>query len=149
MLSLFNCILAAAMGALGVLTLLAFKPDSDVLTTAFLSIYMVVFGGLLFLYELIWWQPIAHLNRMFRKNFGFMYGLKGKGFFLIFIAFLCLGLRDNAETAVEGLDWATGIGWLAGGIIHISLAFCWPEIAAKYRPPTAGLSDMGDDQNIV
>jgi hypothetical protein len=146
MLSFFNMLLATAMAALGVLTLLEYTEFDDI-TTVFLSVYMVIFGVLLFLYELIWWQPIAYLNRMFRKNFGFMYGLKGKGFYLIFIAFLCLGLRDTQGSKVKGLDWATGISWLVAGVLHVSLAMCWPEIAEKYRPPTAGLSSLGEDQN--
>lgn len=149
-LSFLNMGLGGLMGALGILTLLDFKPSEvDDFTTAFLSVYMVIFGVLLFLYELIWWQPIASLNRTFRKNFGFMYGLKGKGFYLVFIAFLTLGLRDNSESGIKGLDWATGVGWLAMGCVHVFVAFTWQEAVEAYKPPSAGLANMGDDANVV
>jgi len=154
-LSFINVGLSALMGALGILALIGFTPESAGanLTAAFLSVYMVVFAVLLFLYELIWWQPFPKINRMFRKNFGFMYGLKGKGFYLIFIAFLCLGLKDQniaGVAGVKGLDWATGLGWLAGGIFHVFISCTWPEANDCYKPPTAGLTDSTtQDPNVV
>lgn len=132
------------MGALGVLALIDYKPSKvQDITGAFLAVYMIIFAVLLFLYELIWWQPIAVLNVMFRKNFGFLYGLKGKGLYLIFIAFLTLGfLDDDFAPSVKGLDWATGIGWLAGGIFHLFVACTMPEVVNVYKPPTAGLAQV-------
>jgi COPI associated protein len=146
--------LAAMMGALGILALIGFTPESagTNLTAAFLSVYMVVFAVLLFLYELIWWQPFPHVNKMFRKNFGFMYGLKGKGFYLIFIAFLCLGLKDQnigGVAGVKGLDWATGLAWLAVGAFHLFISFTWPEANECYRPPSAGFTETTPDPNVV
>ena len=87
LLSIVDIGLAAMMGVLGITSLIEmdFKQLKEI-TEAFLAVYMVIFAVLLFIYELVWWQPIAALNRTFRMNFGFMYGLKGKGFYLIFIA---------------------------------------------------------------
>jgi hypothetical protein len=129
------------MAALGMLTLVNFSYKSaDNYSEAFLSIYMVIFALILFFYELMYWKGIAVLNRSFRKNFGFMYGLKGKGFYLVFIAFLCIGLRDNDSSGVNGLDWVTGVAWLAAGIFHVFIGFTMPEATEAYKPPTAGLN---------
>jgi hypothetical protein len=134
--------LGVMMAALGVLDLMRVNfADPTQLTRIFLSCYMVVFAAILFLYELIWWQPFKSLNKNFRKNFGFMYGLKGKGFYLVFIAFLCLGLVDQGNAAVKGLDWATGLGWLICGCFHVFIGWTWPEANQCYKPPTAGLSE--------
>lgn len=134
------------MGALGILSLINYQPNPSNLTAAFLAVYMVIFAIILFSYELIWWQPFAGLNRVFRKNFGFMYGLKGKGFFLLFIAFLCLGLKDQSlNSGVQGLDWATFAAWLASGCFHIFISFTWPEANDSYKPPTAGLTQSSGE----
>lgn len=142
-LSFVNFGLAALMGALGILSLIYMSPEAVAanISLAFLAVYMIVFAALLFLYELIWWQPFAGLNKMFRKNFGFMYGLKGKGLYLVFIAFLTLGMKDQNNTGVKGLDWATGISWLAVGVFHVFISFTWQDINQIYKPPTAGLTE--------
>ncbi|KAL7576343.1 hypothetical protein ACA910_018159 [Epithemia clementina (nom. ined.)] len=149
-LSLINMCLAAAMGTLGVLTCINTTITLDELTDLFLGIYMTIFAAILFVYELCWWQPFPAINRSYRKNFGFMYGLNSKGFYLIFIAFLTIGLAGDNNSGVKGLDWISGLGWLAGGIIHVGAAMSWPETVEVYRPPTAGLaSDNEDPQNVV
>mmetsp|Transcript_22654 Transcript_22654/g.49506 ORF Transcript_22654/g.49506 Transcript_22654/m.49506 type:complete len:197 (-) Transcript_22654:19-609(-) len=150
-LSFFNVALAAAMGALGILSCINTTATIDELTDMMLGIYMAIFAGILFVYELCWWQPIPAINRAFRKNFGFMYGLNSKGFYLIFIAFLTLGLTDSNNSGVDGLDWVAGIGWLAFGVLHIAVALTWPETVDVYRPPTAGLDGPDEDEtpNVV
>lgn len=111
------------MGTLGAVTVVNNKPDSiDDVTECFLGIYMVIFAAILFLYELCWWQPFPAINRTFRKNFGFMYGLRSKGFYLIFIAFLTIGLYDEGASSIKGLDWASGIGWLATGFFLVCVS---------------------------
>jgi len=137
--------IAAMMGALGIMAIIQYNPKRvDDLTQIFLSVYMTIFATLLFSYELIFWTSIPKLNVMYRKNFGFLYGLKGKGLFLIFIAFLTLGmLDDETDVGVKGLDWATGIAWLAGGCLHMFVSCTMPEVNLAYKPPTAGLSTLG------
>lgn len=136
------------MAALGITALIKMNWSGlDEITEAFLAIYMVIFAALLAVYEFVWWQPIASLNKTFRRNFGFMYGLKGKGFYLIFIAFLCLGMWQDDATAIKGLDWATGLAWLVGGAAHINIGCCWPDANEVYKPATAGLTAEGD--NVV
>ena len=133
------------MGALGGISLIDFliKPALEI-TATFLSAYMVIFAALLFLYEFIWWQPIASLNIIFRKNFGFFYGLRGKGFYLIFIAFLTLGLIEDDQSKIAGLDWATGIGWLLSGCLHMFVSCSVPGSNDLYKPPSAGLNELAE-----
>jgi hypothetical protein len=147
LLSLLNFGMAAMMGALGMISLIELIVTVRFanISALFLSGYMVIFATLLFLYEFIWWQPIASINIMFRKNFGFLYGLRGKGFYLIFMAFLTLGLINDDETTISGLDWATGLGWLFAGLLHLFVACSVPGSNDLYKPPTVGLSTIGAD----
>lgn len=154
MLSLMNMGLAAMMAALGVLTILEVHKggvqssnndgtDDAVnnnrvyhrydLSEPFLAFYMILFAVLLFIYELMWWTPLTALNDNMRKNFGFMYGLQGKGLYLIFVAFLCFGLGRDARVLI--LNYFTGISFLLGGCLHIFIVCSKPEIAQEYQPP--------------
>lgn len=121
------------------------------MTVFFLSIYMTMFATILFSYEVMWWQPSAFLNKMYRKNFGFMYGIQGKGLYLIFVAFLTIGLRDETKdhTAIPGLNWAVFFGWLVAGLIHEWLACTNMDVVLAYKPPTAGLTTPADDSPVV
>ena len=66
-------------GVLGIIKASGFSAD------IFVALYMILFGLLLFTYELMWWKTIDSITRSLRKNFGFMFGIKGKSFFIIFI----------------------------------------------------------------
>lgn len=107
-LSILNLGSAAMMAALGVLTLVEVNKSGSVsdLSEPFLASYMCMFAVLLGIYEVMWWMPTPKVNRVMRKNFGFLYGLLGKGFYLIFVACLCVGLGSDARIAV--LNYATG-----------------------------------------
>lgn len=52
---------------------------------------------------------VAYL-RTFRINFECMFGLKGKGMHLIFIAFLCSGLKDT-DVCLKAFMWSR-LPWL-------------------------------------
>lgn len=150
--SLLNFAAAGMMGTLGVLVILNYELNSlvDIAATPFLASYMIMFAVLLFVYELLWWVPIAPVNRTLRKNFGFMYGLKGKGFYMIFVAFLCIGLLEENNQVVKYLGWATGISFLAIGVLHIFLVLSNPDFVDLYQPPTAGLERLGStNENVV
>ncbi len=103
------------------------------LSEPFLAFYMILFAVLLFVYELMWWTPLTALNDNMRKNFGFMYGLQGKGLYLIFVAFLCFGLGKDARVLI--LNYFTGISFLVVGCLHIFIVCSKPEIAQEYQPP--------------
>ena len=65
---------------------------SKVSSDMFVCVYMMLFAMILFLYEAIWWRNVGWVARGLRKNFGFLFGIKGKAFFILFIAFLNFGL---------------------------------------------------------
>lgn len=148
------------MVALAILTILDFASKNvslkNVAFKPFLAAYMILFALLLFCYELMWWAPVPAINRTLRKNFGFMYGLKGKGVYMIFVAFLCLGLKDESNHTIKILNWATGIAFLFVGVLHFFLICSNPEFLDTYKAPTAGLdrypgntSDGPGEENVV
>mmetsp|Transcript_16572 Transcript_16572/g.41521 ORF Transcript_16572/g.41521 Transcript_16572/m.41521 type:complete len:173 (+) Transcript_16572:230-748(+) len=172
MLSLLNMGLAVMMAALGVLTLISVHKggvqaasnddatDDAVnnnnnnqvyrrydLSEPFLAFYMILFAILLFIYELMWWSPMTSLNDNMRKNFGFMYGLQGKGLYLIFVAFLCFGLGRDARVLI--LNYFTGISFLVGGCLHIFIVYSKPEIAQEYQPPGRSSTSAPDTNMVV
>jgi len=166
MLSILNMGLAVLMAALGVLTLMAVsnggvnRNDSGAddssssnnnrtnMSEPFLAFYMILFAVLLFCYELMWWSPVTGLNDSMRKNFGFMYGLRGKGLYLIFVAFLCFGLGREARVLI--LNYFTGILFLIGGLLHMFIICYQPETALQYQPPGQKSSATADpNQNVV
>ena len=146
--SIVNMLIATMMGALGVLVLLRYTFGGD-LSRAFLAVYMVLFASLLFVYELMWWTALPKLNKAVRLNFGFMYGIRGKGFYLVFVAFLCLGLGNHNTQMIKTLAWATGIAHLVVGCLHVFVACMKPDLSIQYRAPTAGLSAGAADDNDV
>merc|ERR1711862_711625 len=97
----------------------------------FVGIYMILFS-----YEIMWWMPIDVVNRSLRKNFGFLYGIRGKAFYIIFVAFLSLAITSNKN--IDVLKWLTGIIWLAVGVLHILAFFMKPQLFVTYTAPTAG-----------
>lgn len=147
--SILNIGSAAMMAALGVLTLIEVNRDGNLndLSEPFLATYMCMFALLLGMYEFMWWMPSPQINRIMRKNFGFLYGLLGKGFFLIFVACLCVGLGSDARIAV--LNYATGGCWIAVGVLHVFIVCFRPEMAIQYHAPTAGLSTDQSAANVV
>ena len=147
-LSILDMGLAVLMSALGVLVILEVVGTKITdISQVFLAAYMVLFAFLLFVYELMWWMTIPFVNKILRKNFGFLYGLKGKGFYLIFVAFLTLGLGEDTGLT-KYLTWATGISFLVVGVFHFFVVFSFPETADKYLAPTAGLERMGGDSAV-
>lgn len=113
------------------------------LSEIFVSIYMILFSVLLFMYELMWWKSIDVVNKNLRMNFGFLYGIKGKAGYLIFVAFLVIGLKD--DVSVQFLRYMTGGCFLGTGILMLFIHFSKPELLSRYKAPTAG---FGDDVNV-
>ena len=109
----------------------------------FVSVYMILFSVLLFLYELMWWKSIDSVNKNLRMNFGFLYGVRGKALYLIFVAFLVIGLKDNVS--VRFLRYMTGGCFLGTGVLMLFVHFTKPDLLSSYQAPTAG---FGDDVNV-
>ena len=139
LLSILNLLLCAGMITLGILTLIGFNKTMDI-SEAFVAAYMILFAALLALYEFMWWSTIDSINKSMRKNFGFLYGIKGKAFYLIFIAFLTIGL----EVSIRWLRYTVGIAFLADGALHLFLLCSKPDLVSSYSAPSGGLSESGD-----
>lgn len=134
--------LCASMVALGLMIL--FEHDYTDLTdmiSIFIAAYMILFGVLLFLYELMWWCTVDLLNKRIRKNFGFMYKVQGKALYLVFVALLCLGTNPEALGELKWLQWVTGIGWAATGVFLEFLIFFRPSVFHNYQSPSGGYID--------
>jgi hypothetical protein len=133
------------MVALGVFVIL--KNTND-FAEWFIASYMILFGVLLFLYEAIWWCTIAPLNRLIRKNFGFMYNIRGKALYLIFVACLCIGINSKLLGNMDWLRWISGIGWGVAGAGLLFLSFTNPQLFENYYVPTKGMTGGGVDDTM-
>jgi len=140
-LSVLNILLCALMIFLGVsgIMLIDFGAGFSNFSELCVVIYMFVFAALLLTYEIMWWKSVKSVNKALRKNFGFLYGLRGKAGFLIFVAFLCLGLESIPN--LTALMYSTGILWLSVGVLHIFVYFWKPHLVSNYKAPTAGWED--------
>ena len=92
----------------------------------FVAVYMIFFSTLLFVFEAMQSQPIVWLDHMLRRNFGFLYSAIGKSAFIVFIAFLCLGLDGD-------LPLVTGILTAIFAFGSIGLWFKYPKLF-EYSP---------------
>lgn len=48
----------------------------------FIGLYMCLFAAILFFYELIQVKPIENIDRVYKENFGFLYGPNGRGIYM-------------------------------------------------------------------
>lgn len=139
LISLFLIGLCVAMVALGLLVLMKNRAAED-FAEWFIASYMIMFGTILFIYEILWWCSIGALNRAIRKNFGFLYNIRGKSLYMIFVAVLCIGIDKDLLGSDDWLRWLSGIGWLASGVGMILLTFFSPKVFENYKPSTAGFA---------
>ena len=121
-LSVLNIGLSALMCASGVLTLMSFSGSE--FTDAAVGLYMILFSCLLFIYEMLWWKSVEWLTRIMKKNFGFLFGLKGKALFIVFIAFLNFGLdKEDSDMGI-----ITAVAFLFSGMLHLGIYLKAPEL---------------------
>lgn len=143
-LSLLVVGIGSLMMVLAIFGLISFKWEKAVsYSDAFVSIYMIIFATLLLAYELTWWASTAFVNKSLRKNFGFLYGIRGKSLFIIFVAFLTFGLEQKTNEVIYGvslkmLGLGTGISFFAVGVLHLTLYFLKPDLLESYKAPSAG-----------
>jgi hypothetical protein len=136
------------MTALGVFVILGNRAVND-FAEWFIGAYMILFAVLLFAYEAVWWCTIGFLNKVIRKNFGFMYKIRGKALYLIFVACLSIGIDNNLLGDMDWLRWFAGIGWGVAGLGLLIASFTKPELFENYYIPTRGFTksdDGGDDE---
>lgn len=111
-------VMMAATGAIGLASVKDIEHAGDI----FVGLYMVLFAAILFLFETIQIRPCDLPQRVYKRNFGFLYGVKGKAIFMIFIAFLNFGLSKPKDLAL-----ATGIVLIVFGAVQILIHLKWPE----------------------
>ena len=73
----------AYTGAMGLATLTSYTADSTAIV--FQAIYMLMFAALLFIFEAVQICPCGPVDNILKRNFGFFYGVYGKGSYLYFI----------------------------------------------------------------
>ena len=67
----------AYTGVMGLITLESYSATST--ATVFQAIYMILFATLLFVFEAIQICPCESVDNVIKRNFGFFYGVFGKG----------------------------------------------------------------------
>ncbi|CAN0389894.1 unnamed protein product [Pylaiella littoralis] len=107
-------VMMAASAAFGIIDFSGFE-------NGVLSIYLMIFAVLLFMYELV--RVMARCERpkqIMTKNFGFFFGAKGRGLYLVFVGFLNFPLDNRLST------W-TGIVTLGWGVLTVLAYMIRPE----------------------
>jgi len=112
------CLLMATTAIMGI----RYINDVDAVDKIFVILYMFFFSILLLVFELNEIKKTEFIDHLYRRNFGFIYSVLGKAFFIIFIAFLCFGLGDP-----QLLTMLTGLGLLGFGSIQVGLYLKYPE----------------------
>mmetsp|Transcript_4296 Transcript_4296/g.4454 ORF Transcript_4296/g.4454 Transcript_4296/m.4454 type:complete len:185 (+) Transcript_4296:125-679(+) len=115
-------VMMSATGALGIGTS---KSISDT-STVIIGLYMVLFAAMSGIFEIIQIYPCSMIDNIYKKNFGFLYGVIGKSGFTVFMAVLSFGLSSPQQLAL-----ATGLlggGW---GVIQYLLYMKFPEYFDK------------------
>eukprot|EP01033_Poteriospumella_lacustris_P013209 gene13209-9460_t len=115
-------IFMAATGALGIGNANNVN-DSGVI---FVGIYLIVFAGILTVFEISQLCPGGRLDDFVKRNFGFLYGNIGKGLYLLFVGILCFGLSEPRQLAI-----AAGVLIAAWGLASILIAMKFPEYFDK------------------
>lgn len=78
-LTLLLCILMTITAVVGFTYVNGINETGQVMV----AFYMIVFALILAIFEIIQIRPIESLDAIYRRNFGFLYGTKGKSFFII------------------------------------------------------------------
>ncbi|CAM9185042.1 unnamed protein product [Choristocarpus tenellus] len=120
-----NIGLSVMMAASAVLSLMDIPGAHEV----FLALYLLIFGILLFVYEIVrvLMQRSGPHNIMVR-NFGFFFGAKGRGLYLVFVGFLNFPLNTTLS------KW-TGVAVLIWGIVTVVTYMIRPEWFEEPKPP--------------
>mmetsp|Transcript_10465 Transcript_10465/g.7811 ORF Transcript_10465/g.7811 Transcript_10465/m.7811 type:complete len:177 (+) Transcript_10465:27-557(+) len=115
-------IFMAATGALGI----GGSDNVNDTGVVFVGIYLILFAGILCLFEISQLCPGGRLDEFVKRNFGFLYGNVGKGLFLLFVGILCFGLTTPRSMAI-----ACGVLVAAWGCASILITMKWPEYFDK------------------
>lgn len=122
------------MMAHAILSVIQIGSSNNPLRDLFVALYLLMFALMLFSHEVNTFYPLERIDRVIRRNFGFMYRPIGKGAFMIFIAFLNFGLSLDSH-----LGLATGIMLVIFGIFYILLFMRNPEY---FDSPDSGKANL-------
>lgn len=102
------------MAAAGALSLASLSTSDNAVSDFFVGLYVILFAAILFVHEINQVFPVATIDQILRKNFGFLFKALGKGAFILFIAFLNFGLStDNDLGLATGICLCiVGAGWI-------------------------------------
>jgi hypothetical protein len=106
-------VLLAATGALAMQGADGKDSDEDS-NNIFLGLYMVLFAAILFFYECMAACPMDMVDKFMRNNFGFMYNVFGRGFYMLFISVMCYGISKPEDMAI-----GSGICIGAAGVLQM------------------------------
>lgn len=118
----------AATGAIGI----GSSNDINDSGLFFVGMYLMLFSSIVVLYELSQVLQIESFDLFMKKNFGFLYGTIGKGFFILFCGVLTFGLKEPKSLAI-----ACGVLVSAWGPLQIAIYMKFPEyfdVKEKYQP---------------
>ena len=93
----------AYTGAMGLLALTSYNSDST--ATVFQSIYMLLFAALLFIFEAVQICPCEPVDNVLKRNFGFFYGVFGKGDQMLTIPWWHSSLTQFSVMALSPLTY--------------------------------------------
>jgi len=98
----------------------------------FVGIYMILFAGILAFQELSVVIPFAPFLDFMKRNVGFLFGVIGKGMYILFMGILTFGLSQPYQLAL-----ATAIVVSAWGPIFIGIYLMAPryfDVVEKFSP---------------
>jgi len=130
--STINMGLMIFMSAVGVLGILNSTNVNDT-GVIFVGLYLVIFAAIEFMYELAQLLPLESLDLLVKKNFGFLYGVNGRGAFFLLVGILCFGLSTPRDLAI-----ASGVVIAFWGCLIMLVALLKPDYfpkKEKYSPP--------------
>ena len=118
----------AYMMACGVMSIMENGQFSKI-DEVFLSLYILLFATLIVAYEATRFcsesSPASLIERVYKRNFGFMLKAQTRAMFLIFVGFMVLGLAEKPNTI---LVMGCGIVTISTGIIFICLTCKEPDL---------------------
>lgn len=53
----------------------------------FVALYLMLFSAILFTFEVTQFRPCPAIDDYYKRNFGFLYGATGKGFYMVLYVF--------------------------------------------------------------
>jgi len=106
----------------------------DDIGNSFVGAYIIIFALILFAFEIAQVCHIGILDKVMKKNFGFLYGINGKACYIIFMAILVFGLTEP-----KGMATACGIVTGSWAPIMVLFYMKFPDHydkVVKYNPAT-------------